>query len=55
MVQSAEDHHYETLAYRTASCQITFDGEDGEQGRREVLGMTFVYAGDPAALREKRF
>lgn len=58
-VQSEEDEarlaHYETNAYRLAPCYINLapaqEGVDPEQ----VSGKTFKYAGDPEALREKRW
>ncbi|KAI0841324.1 hypothetical protein F5Y06DRAFT_261287 [Hypoxylon sp. FL0890] len=44
--------HYETNAYQLVSCCIDYtDGEDPAQ----VLGRTFKYAGDAAALKEGRF
>jgi hypothetical protein len=56
MVQSDDDEqklaHYETLAYKAAPCLITFT--DGVQ-QVQAMGRTFIYAGDPAALKEKRF
>lgn len=56
MVQS-EDHehklaHYETKAYKVVPCRLTFtDGLSPAQ----LVGKTFMYAGDPKALLEKRF
>ena len=44
--------HYETKAYMPVPCMIGFT-DGGEPG--EVSGMTFVYAGDAAALLEGRF
>jgi hypothetical protein len=56
MVRSSDDEwklaYYETLAYKPASCRITFTG-DAQPAL--VSGRTFMYAGDVAALREKRF
>jgi hypothetical protein len=56
MVRSSDDEwklaYYETLAYKPAPCQITFTG-NAQPAR--VSGRTFMYAGDAAALREKRF
>ena len=46
---------YETNAYETASCYIDIKGSEEGSPSREVLGKTFRYAGDPQALREKRF
>jgi hypothetical protein len=56
MVQSDDDEqkhaYYETLAYKAAPCLITF--ADGVQ-QVQAMGRTFMYAGDAAALKEKRF
>ena len=58
-VQNEEDAQrlasYETNAYRTAPCAITFIYEEREKEPEKVLGKTFMYAGDPQALREKRW
>ncbi|KAI9776760.1 MAG: hypothetical protein M1839_009404 [Geoglossum umbratile] len=57
MVQSSDDEwklaYYETLAYKPAPCLIAFTGSDAWPA--QVLGRTFMYAGDAATLREKRF
>lgn len=54
-MQSEDDERklarYETAAYRVTGCVIRFT--EGA-GPREVLGRTFQFAGDPAALKEKR-
>ena len=56
MVQSEDDEqklaYYETLAYKAALCLITFT--NGAQ-QVQAMGRTFIYAGDAAALKEKRF
>ncbi len=56
MLQSKEDEeklaHYETLAYVARACGISFT--DGKEPAT-VIGRTFMYAGDPEALRQGRF
>ncbi|CAD6586703.1 MAG: hypothetical protein ASARMPREDX12_003763 [Alectoria sarmentosa] len=58
-VQSEEDETrlaaYETNAYETASCLINLKTEKGGSTPQTISGKTFRYAGDPKALREKRF
>jgi gamma-glutamylcyclotransferase (GGCT)/AIG2-like uncharacterized protein YtfP len=56
MVQSEDHEHklarYETNAYKVAPCHITFtDGLSPSQ----LVGKTFMYAGGPKVLLEKRF
>ena len=46
---------YETNAYKTAPCIINFGSEHDDLEPRKVQGMTFMYAGDPQALREGRW
>lgn len=56
LVQSKEDEeklaHYETLAYAARACRIT--STHGNEPAT-VIGKTFMYAGDPEALRQGRF
>lgn len=59
-VQCEEDEArlatYETNAYETAPCYIDLKGVgDGPTPPEMIRGKTFRYAGDPDALREKRF
>ncbi len=55
LVQSKEDEeklaHYETLAYAARACRIT--STHGNEPAT-VIGKTFMYAGDPEALRQGR-
>ena len=57
-VQSKEDDTrlaaYETNAYETASCMIDLKNDKGFT-TKTIYGRTFKYAGDPQALKEKRF
>lgn len=46
---------YETNAYETVSCRIDFNVEGKGSTPQTTLGKTFRYAGDPEALRERRF
>ena len=58
-VQCEEDETrlaaYETNAYETVRCSIDLKGDGAGSKPRTVSGKTFRYAGDPEALREKRF
>lgn len=58
-VQSEEDESrlatYETNAYEMASCCINFKGYGNGSTPQRASGKTFRYAGDPEALRAKRF
>lgn len=58
-VESEEDETrlaaYETDAYETYSCLIDLQGDGEGSSPHTITGKTFMYAGDPDALREKRF
>ena len=43
---------YETNAYKAVPCIINIGSEHDDLEPRKVQGMTFMYAGDPQALRE---
>lgn len=47
--------HYETSAYEVIPCRIRLGfASDGHESKTS-FGSTFAYAGDPQALREKRW
>lgn len=58
-VQCEEDElrlaAYETNAYETVSCRIDLKDPSEAPATQTISGKTFRYAGDPDALREKRF
>ena len=47
--------HYKTNAYKVVPCRILLDSTDLPEDRNAVFGATFLYAGDPQALRDKRW
>ena len=46
---------YETNAYKVVPCHIYLDLATSTQGDTPIKGATFLYAGDPRALREKKW
>lgn len=47
--------HYETSAYEVVPCRIRFGFASDDHESKTIFGSTFAYAGDPQALREKRW
>ena len=46
---------YETNTYKVVPCSIYLDSATTTQDSAVIDGATFLYAGDPQALREKRW
>lgn len=58
-VQTEEDvrklTRYETNAYELVPCTIYLHSELSPKESHQISGLTFVYAGDPRALKEQRW
>ena len=58
-VQTEEDARklarYETNAYELVPCTIYLESELSPKEPKQISGLTFVYAGDPQALKEDRW
>ena len=46
---------YETNTYKVVPCSIYLDPSTAGQDTDTIYGVTFLYAGDPQTLREKRW